>query len=131
MRIYRIELENGDGCYRPSDNSKLFSNLASQELEIDYYDFHDYRHPCPSEDSGLDIEHEEIAQYRHGFSSIGQLRTWFYRDDILLMLHRAGYRCAVYEYNGSIPDVYRLGHSQALFKREHFQLVQVIRLDLL
>lgn len=119
MLIYRIEDMNGGGIYRGDNNEKNPLGMWSSE-----------RHPAPHNDSLLveniafhrsrEADYEgwstcgwiEVNEYRFGFSSTDQLRSWVYDDKWLWQMQQNGFRLAVYEVEDAI-----VGHTQAIFIR--------------
>lgn len=101
--VYRLEhTETGAGVYDFTSGVVEFDNI---------------RHPLPHTDTKLQssLYNKEIyVFYGHhfGFSSIDQLRAWFYNDDWLYKLSLKGVVLSVYaakEYYG--------GNSQCVFKK--------------
>lgn len=109
MKVFRFEDSSGIGPYR--------SNISSPDIKFD-----SFRHPLPYEDSklsskteeyGIDLKYGTLPEFlRFGFSSLDQLRNWFYSNNMLIELHRAGFVLKIYESNA----VYE-GWSQCLFDK--------------
>ena len=78
------------------------------------------RHPSPSEDSRLweGLKQKEndslpdLKQYLFGFSSIAQLRAWFFDDEVLRHLHEKGF--VLVEFDCKIVN----GNSQVVSLKE-------------
>lgn len=110
--IYRFEYSDGRGIFyrSPSDPKNL-----SEQLSTD-----DYRHPVPRRDSGLtdglgrDWEWK-LHKYHFGFGSLEQLRSWFYNDSMLSLLHER--QVVIAEYL-CYPEDIVVGNAQAIFKRD-------------
>lgn len=98
--VYRLEhTETGSGVY---------------DFTTDVVEFDSSRHPLPHFDTKLQssLQNRPIYRYHFGFSSIDQLRAWFYNDDWLYKLSLKGVVLSVYaakEYYG--------GNSQCVFKK--------------
>lgn len=117
VTVYRIEhIENGNGPY---NNSKF--DMA------DYHDSMDQiRHPTINNDSLLNynwrnLRYSRAAHYGwfedwyFAFSSIEQMRAWFYQDEWLELLDDHGFVLREYE----VEDMYFLqGNAQCMLKKE-------------
>ena len=115
MLVYRIENAAGGGVYR-----------ATGWTFGEYYTSDSPRHPLPYQDSKLmrAIPDECIywngtlkSMLSYGFSSLDQLRCWFYVDEWREAMHRNGFSVSVYS-----GDVY-VGDTQAVFIKEDCVLV--------
>lgn len=119
--VYRIEDADGDGVYRGAVS--LYNYPQFNEFS------QDRRHPVPREDSKLmnalpktakepdefsrdlmTIRRKWIESFIFGFSSLGQLRAWFYDDTVLEWLHDNGFKLVAYEgvaYHGNAQSIIR------------------------
>lgn len=106
--IYRIEHpESGEGPYAGGDVC-WGDHFPGSE-----------RHPSPEDDSGLEdfwlrLGFDERREWSFSFSSIAQLRAWFYQDSWLQAMHEAGFKLTVWEVE---PGGWQLGHAQAIFRK--------------
>lgn len=112
--VYRLEQEDGTGCYRGD---------LSLNVEHDIF-----RHPLPRDDSllmdNLDENSKHFIDFHFGFASVDQLRTWFYNDEWIRKIAKNGNVLSVYE----AEEVY-LGNTQVCFNRDTAKLI--IRHDVL
>jgi hypothetical protein len=103
MRIYRVENKLDQGMYTGAYSLCDIMDTRSTP-----------RHPTPNNDSGLSDDYWEFmdktAQYRFGFSTLAQLRSWLYDDEWLRALHGWDYRLSLYDAKKAI-----VGNTQALF----------------
>lgn len=107
-RFYRIEDCDRVGCYH-----------STRVPHNDSYQNPSERHPMPQDDSLLTTNKYNIealrgyywfsSVFRYGFNSLEQLRSWFYEDSALEMLHNCGFVLAIYE----IPEMIE-GHTQCI-----------------
>lgn len=110
--FYRLENELGDGVYQMGLREIFARHVATGTVAND-------RHPMPWDDSKLvdnawkqgDIVRD--SKWRFGFSSIAQLRSWFYDDKLLLDLSAVGVCLSLYD----VPLLD--GHSQAIAEGKH------------
>jgi hypothetical protein len=107
VAVYRLETVGGTGVY---------GTPASNHL-----DFDPFRHPMPSDDSllmqslkmrNLKFQGYGSLEIHFGFSSLEQLRSWFYNDDWIRNISNEGIVLSIYE----AEDVY-FGNSQLCFNR--------------
>ena len=122
--VFRIEDEKGCGVYRGETNLYNYRK---------YGDFtRDRVHPVPKCDSKLmqsipkcgkrldcfgveEPKFKWIFNFVFGFSSIEQLRAWFYEDEVIEWLHENGFSLVVYEgiaYHGNCQSIVRQGSKQ-------------------
>lgn len=104
--IYRIENSLGEGAYR-----------GRPWVSIEDYIYTDTNsHPNPNNDSGLKMNaphlyndgYFEASEFFFGFSSISQLKAWFYNDKLLETFDRSGYFLVELEgevYHGNAQSV--------------------------
>jgi hypothetical protein len=121
--VYRIEDVDQGGVYRGSNRYYIPSQMDDAE-----------RHPIPKDDSKLiesfgynydTFEDEyfrfDLIDYNFGFSSIDQLRNWFYKDEWLLKLSEY-FKVGVYTID---LNYVKMGHTQVCFRmneaEEHVQ----------
>lgn len=101
-RFYRVE-KNGQGMFRYTVN-------PSMELRDKLSEDMDGRHPMPHDDSALVRNVARMEGYVHGrqifwtdylygFSSLEQLKSWIYKDEVRVGLHSLGFTIGVYEYD--------------------------------
>jgi hypothetical protein len=118
MLVYRIENAAGEGVYR-----------AKGWTFGVYYTADSSRHPLPHDDSALmraipsDYLHWDgrlRACLIYGFSSLDQLRCWFYADEWRKVMHENGFSVSVY--SGFDSDIYA-GDTQAVFIKDNCLLV--------
>jgi hypothetical protein len=113
--VYRIEDENGTGPYR-KDWGGVYPNSAA-------------RHPTPTSDAALGfygIHPGSLRdQYHFGFVSVAQLRFWFYRQDWLEALDKAGFRLTKWRVPAGLC---RTSDAQAVFLRAQSIKVSTERL---
>lgn len=135
--IYRIENEKGEGVYRAESRSIYF---VVNEVKADYQDYqNERRHPTPDRDSKLVdslprkaffgnskvdpiIDCNYISNFIFGFSSVDQLRMWFFNNNILVGLHNCGFKVVVYK-----GEVYH-GNTQAVIRKSTRKKVKEISL---
>lgn len=82
-------------------------------------------HPCPWDDSLINLFLSNTGggiwgEYFFGFTSIEQMRRWFYNDDILALLDQSGYHLSVYEFPSIVS-----GHTQAMASMEYKGMVPI------
>lgn len=104
MIIYRLQDKYGDGIY----TSNLPHDFTRDIQECNG------RHPTPYEDDLFyrgwsNCENRE--SYLFGFTSIEQLRNWFYRDDWLILASRNFKLCEF----AADPEFTIIGYTQAAF----------------
>ena len=115
FRIHHFTNKN-TGCYR-GDWENNISRLGNCEIFVGDYD----KHPLPCYDSllwnkiSVNLPFEEFSAYHFGFTSLEQLRAWFYNDDWLEWLHNEGYILTEFECD-DIPEIFMSGHTQAIAK---------------
>ncbi len=116
MLVYRIETEDGDGPYGGAEPKWGLNKPYCGD-----------RHPTPEDDSKLRDAWIKIVRdgfssdWRFGFTSVDQMRAWFYEDDWLVAMHDIGLGLVVY---GCSTDEVRLGHTQAVFERGRCDVVE-------
>ncbi|MGZ8887974.1 MAG: hypothetical protein ACXW1D_00280 [Halobacteriota archaeon] len=110
--VLRLEWPDGGGIYY-QEGAKSFCNYMDWDVE---------RHPTPYNDDRLmsnlfqkSGSRYEFSEFHFRFSSLDQLRRWFFEDKILRMMHDRG--VVVSEYVCHWDDVVH-GHTQAIFLRE-------------
>lgn len=109
--IYRIESAKGVGLYSYAKAAE-FAHRTLIDCK---------RHPTPSDDSLLVANVQEytcksyfyIDEHMHfGFCSVEQLRSWIYKDEWLVKLHKYGLKIAEYRlYSENVCE----GNTQAIF----------------
>ncbi len=111
---YRIEYENGEGIYRRS------CGIMPNDQEGG-----PLNHPNPDEDHllkdvWLDLRYKtnQAFCYYFGFSSIEQLRRWFFDQTYLQTIHDRGVRIAIYQ-----TDDYHFGDTQMIFRKSAATLI--------
>lgn len=106
IKIFRFEYSDGSGIYFRNDGKSL----------TDLMEF-DFRHPNPYEDTPIfDRVGYGISRYTFGFSSLEQLRSWFYSDDLLKKFHCKD--VVIAEYLCYAKDVV-FGNAQTIFERNN------------
>lgn len=132
VRVYRIEHKMyGGGVYR--NNAVSLSNCD------DYYIEHD-KHPAPEDDGMLkraldeknminhygNLRYSVTVDYSFGFSSLEQLRSWFYKDSWIEWMSENDFIVAVCDVPYS--DVL-IGYTQAMFiKPDEYDKVDILEL---
>ena len=126
-KFYRIENKAGHGPYH--SNSLFTAGFKMEKYSGD-------RHPSPSQDSALweglkaaqncgSTGFPDVHPYIFGFSSLEQLRAWFFADEVLTYLHEQGFR--LYE-----SEVERIaGNSQAICLKENWAAAEKKEIDIL
>ena len=125
MLVYRIENADGEGVYRAS----------GWAFGCDFFYNDDNRHPLPCMDSKL---MREIPTYMinpnngmpssvfsYGFSSLEQLKCWFFQSRWRDRMDEMGFHVSVYE--GDEGDVY-VGDTQAVLIKDQCKLVDTMSL---
>jgi hypothetical protein len=108
MLFYRVENNNGRGCYQ--NNQGIIPSGATD------------RHPMPNKDSLLkekfpgDISDYFNGNWRFGFESINQFRAWFFNDEWLKSLDRDGFKLSIYDVPASACF---FGNSQGIMKAKY------------
>lgn len=114
MVIYRLEsLETRIGVYSFDPAGEVIDRW----LESKGLPWASSKHPAPCNDSKLWalISNIRLDDYVFGFDSLKQFRAWFYSDDLLTQLERAGIVLRAYS-----TAFYFVGNSQAVFlKSDH------------
>jgi hypothetical protein len=115
-KIYRLEARPGYGVYTAYGAIKEISDVVSDCRRLMERHFEGYlsgpKHPGPYSDTLLRYNFE-IARYDcdnvfYGFSSMDQLRAWFYSDDLLKEFDKIGVTLVCYE-----VDILIKGNAQA------------------
>ena len=111
LDIYRIEHSvDRTGPYQ-SHRAAGIKNLFDSHLHPATYK-DGGRHPVPSDDRGLINAGADTIDYHFGFSSIEQLKSWFYHAHVLEWLHENSYVLVIYETH---KDDMHKGWSRILF----------------
>lgn len=127
MKVFRLEYKPlGQGVYNAfKDESKGISEAQIDGIFKRYFGgtMASAKHPFPSDDTKLAeqcekkfginaIEMKWGVSHRAGFTSLEQLRAWFYADAALIELGKLGIVLSVYD----VPrDKLARGNSQAAF----------------
>lgn len=103
--VYRIEGPDGKGPYH-------------SYMKVLYVNDGPHVHPSPYNDEGLRewynaVTAKSMKSYSYGFSSLAQLRRWFYQTGWLHDLHNHGFVVKVYR----AADAHH-GDKQSVFKKE-------------
>jgi len=118
--FFRLENETGQGVYHAICDDSIFNRFGFSTKDCP-------RHPLPSNDSklaaacrleGIDIYLNFNSDYRFGFSSFKQFRSWFYSDGLLRKLGELGIYLNVYSLPCSYGSVYLEGNTQAAMRAE-------------
>jgi len=123
MMFYRIENAAGHGPYH--SNCLFRAGFSVNTYTGD-------RHPAPHQDSalweGLEIEqggYPDVKPYIFGFSSLEQLRAWFFADKVLKYLRENGFRL----YSSNVQRI--AGNSQAICLKEIWAAAEKKEVDIL
>jgi len=98
MFIYRIEDENGQGCYQ---------NGVWEYNELGEHNLNSEKYPLPQDDKGIDRYIEEIEIT--GFKDLRQLKNWFSLKEVK-RLRRNGFTIKKVE----VDTITALGNKQVL-----------------
>ena len=115
QRVYRLETLEGVGVYMARHRSQLIQRIMNEYMDAP-------RHPGPMNDSLLTDAFYSANQqsFSFGFSSLEQLKEWFFdaNDRELLSLH--GIVCNEYEIEGW---GFVAGWKQCMFVKKNARLV--------
>jgi hypothetical protein len=123
--FYRLELPNRFGYY--------FMRLSVIRKTFNLYPINEQTHPLPQNDSKLVENLSKVSydyasgiknneKWRFGFSSVAQLRSWFYNNEALALAHAEGVHLAIYK----VPRIVR-GGAQAIIKGEYHKVENCIK----
>ena len=137
VKFFRIHHSSDitQGCYRAGCTNNLLSYYA--------YSTNWKKHPPPYEDSklyqsllnspdydGFDYENL-LIKYHFGFTSLEQLKAWFYNEDWLEWLDEQGFILSEFECD-DVPEMFIAGNSQAIAKLDcAIQLKTISLLELI
>lgn len=116
--FYRIQNKEGHGPYS--------GEVSLRDSNFNWEDFTGDRHPAPRSDSLLwqnlklrlhcgPIGFPDVRPFIFGFSSTGQLRAWFFNDEIIKWLAANGFSL----WESSCEPVQ--GNSQAIVLKSEFE----------
>lgn len=118
--VYRVQNASGYGVYRVNIDAEYLDETNDYE-----------RHPMPEDDAKLAPQWDKISEFSKsywffGFSSLEQLKFWFYKKKWRDELVKFGFSVYVFE-----VDDYQclIGDTQAVFRRDRATLVKVISFD--
>ena len=120
--FFRFEDKRGDGPYR-SFGPNLESDCPFWEASS--------KHPIPEADSLFQSNFSQdgdfddtIENFLFGFSSMAQLRSWFYDDRVLKWMAQNGFRL----WSAEVPVIN--GNAQAATHREEWQIAEKVEIDI-
>ena len=116
-KFYRIQNKEGQGPYS--------SAVSLRDSNINWENYSENKHPAPCSDSLLwqnlkcklhcgPIGHPDVRPFIFGFSSIDQLRAWFFNDEVIKWMVAHGF--SLWE-SGCEPVQ---GNSQAVLLKSEF-----------
>ena len=119
QRVYRLETLEGVGVYKAREIYPMLARILNDYVDLP-------NHPCPFTDKGLrnsSFRFDELLEFNFGFSSLSQLRDWFFHRADRQLISECGVVCAVYEVE---DEHFHLGEKQCVFKKSHAKKVETV-----
>ena len=119
QRVYRLETLEGVGVYTAREIYPMLTRILNEYVSLP-------NHPGPFTDSGLrssSFRFGELLEFNFGFSSLRQLRDWFFNRADRQLISECGIVCAVYEVE---DEHFHLGERQCVFKKSHAKKVEIV-----
>lgn len=116
QRVYRLETLEGVGVYTAREIYPMLTRILNDYVGLP-------NHPGPFTDKGLrnsSFRIGELLEFNFGFSSLRQLRDWFFLREDRQLISECGIVCAVYEVE---DGHFHLGEMQCVFKKSHAKKV--------
>ena len=116
QRVYRLETLEGVGVYTAREIHPMLTSILNEYVELP-------NHPGPFTDKGLKnifFKCDELLAFNFGFSSLRQLKDWFFHREDRQLISECGIVCAVYEVE---DEHFHLGERQCVFKKGHAKKV--------
>lgn len=116
QRVYRLETPEGVGVYTAREIYPMLTRILNEYVELP-------NHPGPFTDKGLKnlfLQYDELFAFNFGFSSLRQLKDWFFNREDRQLIAECGIVCAVYEVE---DEHFHLGERQCVFKKRHAKKV--------
>jgi hypothetical protein len=129
MDIYRIEDEDGHGVFQAIGERLMAFMMTKHDVDgLGYRQFH----PPPRHDSllvrNLERSRYFMSNYHFGFHSVGQLKTWFFDDEIIQLIHDAEFHISHYKIR-NVADYVCEGNAQMCFMLDKATLYNIIPMD--
>ena len=117
--IYRLETPEGVGVYTARELYPMLCRVLSEYCELP-------NHPGPFTDKRLKnlfLQWGELLAFNFGFSSLRQLKDWFFNREDRQLISECGIVCVVYEVE---DGHFHEGEKQCVFKKRHAKKVGTV-----
>ena len=116
QRVYRLETLEGVGVYMAREIYPMLARIINEYVDRS-------NHPGPFTDKWLKnifFQCDDLLEFNFGFSSLRQLKDWFFHREDRQLISECGIVCAVYE---AEDEHFHLGERQCVFKKRHAKKV--------